>query len=438
MLAGLTLLAAESGQAGRAASGRVSTDKRHVAAAPRYELTDLGTLPGSNSASGEDINNAGEVVGFIQDVETFQEVAVLFFQGQVTDLNQGAQVPPGFTLGEALGINDQGQIVGFAFSAEHEFAVFILDRNTGQATLIPELDSANDINNNGQIVGIATAEDPRGIATVWQNGQATALKHFLPPGSPLVLTDAFGINDAGQVVGTGFNPDDPDSGELGFLLDLNTRRITLFPDLFPSGIGSRGEVLANDPDGSAVLIENGRVTVLDDRVPRSPILAMVTGINDRGVLSGSASPDTERSVAVTLTPLEGGFGLNAAFLSPVTVGPRVRSGLRRGGDNGLGRIFGTQLEGTVRVTNDGDTPFPGGLVRFSLLTDLDQGLPEQHVQTVLVRRLGPGQSTRVHLRARLRGPALGRHSQDLTGRQVIARVERNGEELTHAISRPIR
>lgn len=40
-------------------------------------------------------------------------------------------------------------------------------------------------------------------AFLWQHGALTALNDLLPPGSGWDLTAAFGINDAGQIVGAG-------------------------------------------------------------------------------------------------------------------------------------------------------------------------------------------------------------------------------------------
>jgi probable HAF family extracellular repeat protein len=79
-------------------------------------MTDLGTLPGIASSLASSINNQGQVVGFSDDGNG-NTVALLWQNGTMTDLN--TLIPSGFPwfLAEALGINDLGQIVGFAFNA---------------------------------------------------------------------------------------------------------------------------------------------------------------------------------------------------------------------------------------------------------------------------------------------------------------------------------
>src|SRR5262249_5340857 len=75
-------------------------------------MTDLGTLPGRPTSLANAINNTGQVVGFSQDPDGNNTVAVLWQNGVMANLN--TLIPPGshFFLQEALGINNRGQIIG--------------------------------------------------------------------------------------------------------------------------------------------------------------------------------------------------------------------------------------------------------------------------------------------------------------------------------------
>jgi probable HAF family extracellular repeat protein len=77
-------------------------------------MQDLGTLYGLPVSWAQAINNKGQVVGFSQDFSN-NTVASLWQDGVLTDLN--TLIPPNSALFlvEALGINDRGQITGYAF-----------------------------------------------------------------------------------------------------------------------------------------------------------------------------------------------------------------------------------------------------------------------------------------------------------------------------------
>lgn len=116
----------------------------------------LGGLPGSFQTEALAVNSAGLAVGVSISATDFNEHAVEFVNGKVTDLKV-----PGETNNDASAkaVNDTGVIVGgdgngdaFAFANGHS-----VDLNT----LIPAgsgvtLKIANGINNNGVIVGNAT------------------------------------------------------------------------------------------------------------------------------------------------------------------------------------------------------------------------------------------------------------------------------------------
>jgi len=121
------------GAVGSAAS--FSDERGHAVLWAGGRVTDLGTLPGLDSASGAAINNHGVAVGtawsrpsrlslFVSDhpirlkplLPLFEprltSRAFVYRRGRMTDLNALIPARSGWTLEKAAGINDRGQIVG--------------------------------------------------------------------------------------------------------------------------------------------------------------------------------------------------------------------------------------------------------------------------------------------------------------------------------------
>jgi probable HAF family extracellular repeat protein len=118
-------------------------------------MTDLGVLSGGVSSSAYSINTAGTIVG-TSDLSDGDEHAFSYSGGVMSDLG---------TLGgsnSAVGaINSSGVIVGFSNTGSGSSAAFIysggvmVDLNTllDSSGTGWTLEDANDINDNGQIVG---------------------------------------------------------------------------------------------------------------------------------------------------------------------------------------------------------------------------------------------------------------------------------------------
>lgn len=84
-------------------------------------MTDLGTLPGDVLSIAFEINDRGQVVGQSCDVN-FNCRAFLWEDGVMTDLNQLIPANSPLFLTAASGINDNGEIVGFAIDPSTGFA----------------------------------------------------------------------------------------------------------------------------------------------------------------------------------------------------------------------------------------------------------------------------------------------------------------------------
>lgn len=105
-------------------SRTVDGDWRAFASAGAGPMTDLGTLGGSTSIA-RDINNYGYIVGGSRDASNAMR-AFMFYDGVMTDLNDLLAPGADWTLVEATGINDSGQIVGWGWH-ENRKRAFMLD-----------------------------------------------------------------------------------------------------------------------------------------------------------------------------------------------------------------------------------------------------------------------------------------------------------------------
>lgn len=165
------------------------------AAAPAYySVTDLGTLGGELSRAAA-VNNSGQVVG---DAATADgEMHAFRWSGSVmTDLGvlQGA---PGMVVGSwATDVDATGRTVGAARVADSfSMAVEFGDGGPRRLTESSAYTVATDTNDSGQIVGGVPGQGGT-QAALWEPGQSTR-----QIGSLGGVSTATGINSTGQVVG---------------------------------------------------------------------------------------------------------------------------------------------------------------------------------------------------------------------------------------------
>lgn len=160
-----------------------------------YEVIDLGTLGGSSSRA-IGINSHGHVVG-IADTANGNNHAFLWMNGAMRDLGT-----LGGRFSDGQWINDSGQIVGDTYVPGDFQRVFVYSNSVmyeigGLNTGGPNHGgSAYCINSGGQIVGYSPNIDNRPRAFLYSDGIMRDLGTLGGNAS-----SAYGINDAGYVVG---------------------------------------------------------------------------------------------------------------------------------------------------------------------------------------------------------------------------------------------
>jgi probable HAF family extracellular repeat protein len=158
---------------------------------------DLGTLYGGVSTA-VGINNEGLVVGQAgAHAFVWSATAGMHDLGTLDGLTGG-------TAG-ATAINDRGQIVGFSYSYHLGTTHAVAFTHQGVIDLgTPGGESeAHALNNLGQVVG---SSQGGAFLTDLNGGPMVNLNTLIPPESGWTLGTADGINDAGQIVGTGQLP----------------------------------------------------------------------------------------------------------------------------------------------------------------------------------------------------------------------------------------
>jgi probable HAF family extracellular repeat protein len=162
-------------------------------------MTDL--TPGIDLARAEGINDAGQIAGYRNSR------AVRWQDGTFTDLG----VPTGFGFSYGFAINDSGQVAGHVTSSSGNVEqIFRYTDGVGMVILggLGQHNTAFGINEAGDVVGSGRPT----LASLWpraflftDGGGMADLNALIDPASGWVLLGAGGINDAGQIAAWGTN-----------------------------------------------------------------------------------------------------------------------------------------------------------------------------------------------------------------------------------------
>jgi probable HAF family extracellular repeat protein len=261
---------------------------RHPAMWQSGKVRNLGSLYGK-SGEAWDINDRGEVVGTLGDVHS---LGFVYRQGRMALV----RVQRGFYVISADAINNQGVIagrmaprgvdpfdhavvhvclvehgrgVGFGPAANsvygnapsdindsdtvvgmssyvEGYSMYTIQKGQYEALARDDYHGVCSINDSGQYVGWQCAgsviQDGPYRAILWQNGQKYDLNHLISQDSGWVLEYAYGINNRGQIVGTGYRPGSQDR------VDGKESAVLLTPVRPPPGVKPKGTAMVSAPD----------------------------------------------------------------------------------------------------------------------------------------------------------------------------------------------
>jgi probable HAF family extracellular repeat protein len=251
-------------------SSRTSNGFCHAFWWYKNKKIDLGTLGGRESYA-YGINNAGKVVGVALTSGNVQNAVIWGIDKKIDRSWYGGYV---------LNIDDADQVVGFANVNGVTHAVLwdaqgrLRDLDISNPSVRSE---AYDINNAGQVVGVS---NDRRNAVLWDKGKKIDLKTL---GGRTNM--AFGINNEGKVVGFS----ESKSGVHAVLWDKDS--ITTLGSGMAHSINKAGQVVggSNGISGSAILWEKGLIKYLEYMIPSNSgwRLNLASDINDSGQIVGS-------------------------------------------------------------------------------------------------------------------------------------------------------
>ena len=193
-------------------SHTIGNTEKHAFLYSGGSMQDLGTLGGSISgASG--INAGGQIVGTSRtnDVTGIYH-AFLWQNGTMQDLGT-----LGGSYSDALGISDTGVVVGSAQTSGSQWRAFRWQDGVMEdlGTLGGTGSGAYGINSIGQVVGWSyTSGNSAQHAFLYSGGTMYDLTNLVVNLGGWILTDPRAINDKGQIVGNGWNPQGQNRGFL--------------------------------------------------------------------------------------------------------------------------------------------------------------------------------------------------------------------------------
>jgi probable HAF family extracellular repeat protein len=205
-----------------------------------YAINDFGAAVGQTGPCGtEDLGGSGH--------------AVLWKKGKAIDLgNLG-----GTTNNVAQNINNAGQVVGYSgLSGDATFHAFVWQRGvmTDLGTLPGDFHSVAESSNIwGEVVGRSSDADFNGRGVVWQNGVPADLNTLIPANSSLYIDEATSNNDLGWIVASATDIDGnnhavlliPANGAaLAEAFDNVPRRVIKWSAAAPNLLRTRGKRLA--------------------------------------------------------------------------------------------------------------------------------------------------------------------------------------------------
>lgn len=264
-----------------------------AAAPPDYVIVDLGLVqPGDFASQGFRVSDGGVAVG-----RSFGSPTHAFAWTEAGGLT-GLPNLAGRDYGVANGANDSGAVVGTGATTSFGSSPLPLLWQDGAVSQLPlppgeTLGRANAINASGLAVG-SIGGGSLEYAVMYEGGAATVITTQTDAGC--WMTTAYGVNDAGLIVGTGIDPLNA-ARNVGFVYDSATdaafevgalpgRNGALCFDVSDAG-HVVGSTMQNQGDGTPfVWTATGGMTEIP--LPPDTSVGGARGVNDDGWVVGTA------------------------------------------------------------------------------------------------------------------------------------------------------
>jgi probable HAF family extracellular repeat protein len=177
-------------------------------------VTTLPPIPGGTAAKAAAVNASGLVVGQSQTTTSISvQHAAEWRDGVVRDLG----VLPGGHFSAAVKVNAGGTAVGFSDNGHADQATAWIDGAITNLNFPGSSTQAEGIDDAGTIVGLSGTTTDNERAIRYQNGTSVDLNTLVAPGSGYTLAIANDVNENGQIAGLARQDAHP-SHLVGFVL----------------------------------------------------------------------------------------------------------------------------------------------------------------------------------------------------------------------------
>jgi len=190
-----------------------------VSAVPQYQIYDIGVVQTGDTASqGFGVSTGGIGVG-----RSFRSGGTQAFSWTLATGIVGLPNLSGRSFGVSNSANDGGIVVGIGATTAFGSSRLPVMWQNGVVSQLPlpsgqTLGDANHVNASGVVVGSVNAGSlQRGV--IYSGGSASVITQTTPGGSYFLT--AFGLNDAGRIVGQGIDPNNA-ARNVGIVYDIGS------------------------------------------------------------------------------------------------------------------------------------------------------------------------------------------------------------------------
>jgi uncharacterized membrane protein len=284
----------EAPAVGAEATGAVS---HAVQAKPyRYRIVDLGAVGSDTQAQGQAGSPGGLAAG-----NSYGDGPTRIFSWSSDGGLVGLPSAPGRPWTKVGGINDEGTVVGTSATTPYgsDPRPMLWQDGLRNRLRLPSgyaFGRAYDVNDSGLVAGSAGGQGSSYDDCTLSNGhKTTVISQTLPDGS--YCSTAFGINDAGRVVGSGIDPNNA-ARNVAFVIDTATDTTYTLGGTpgrnggIAFGVSEAGQVVGasmQDQGDGVPFIWTESTGMIEIPLPKGTSSGEARGVNSAGWVVGYAS-----------------------------------------------------------------------------------------------------------------------------------------------------